>query len=83
MMSNVAWAKEQWQEVNLGDKRTNERAVLIGQRIAEKPDASLPAQMGSKTELQAAYRFLNNRVTTYPFCVKCAKLLLWLSNCWK
>lgn len=64
MMSNVAWAKEQWRDVDLGDKRTNERAVLIGQRIAEKPDASLPAQMSSKTELQAAYRFLNNRAVT-------------------
>lgn len=64
MMSNAAWAKEQWQDVNLGDKRTNERAVLIGKRIAEKPSASLPAQMGSKTELQAAYRFLNKRAVS-------------------
>lgn len=64
MMSSAAWAAEQWQDVDLGDKRTNERAVLIGQRIAEKPDASLPAQMSSETELQAAYRFLNNRAVT-------------------
>jgi len=63
-VSSEQWAKQQWQTVNLGDKRLNRRAIQIGQQIALHPKASLPEQMSSPSELEAAYRLLNNRAVT-------------------
>jgi len=55
------WAEQQWERVDLGDKRLNRRAVMMGKRMAAEPEESLPKQMQSATELEAAYRLLNNR----------------------
>jgi hypothetical protein len=55
------WAEQQWKPVDLGDQRLNQRAVAIGKRMAEKPEDSLPKQMQNASELEAAYRLLNNR----------------------
>jgi Transposase DNA-binding/Transposase Tn5 dimerisation domain len=55
------WAQETWGTVELGDQRLNRRAIEIGTRIAANPAGSLPQQMQSGSDLQAAYRFMNNR----------------------
>lgn len=59
------WASQQWGQAQLGDVRRNQRAVKIGQAIANNPDASLPEQMGSWGELKAAYRLLNEEDVTH------------------
>lgn len=60
----IAWAIEQWNQVELGDVRLNRRAVQMGQAIVAHPSHSLPQQMKDRASLRAAYGLLNhNRVT--------------------
>jgi len=54
------WAQSQFGQVKLGDERRERRAVVVATMMAENPEGSLPAQMESKADLHAAYRFLSN-----------------------
>lgn len=68
-LKTTTWAEQQWGQCKLGDPRLTRRAVRIGQRIAERPEASLVRQMGDGAELRGAYRLLNNaRVTFEQLC---------------
>lgn len=50
--------------VDLGDERRSRRAVGIAERLAERPDLSLPAAMGDRAWSEALYRHLaGDRVT--------------------
>src|SRR5205823_11461346 len=53
------WARAQWAEAPLGDRRRAARAVRVGAALAAQPDASLPAQTQTWSDLKAAYRLLN------------------------
>lgn len=44
----------------MGDERLNRRAVLLLERLAQKPSASIPWACESWAEMAAAYRFLRN-----------------------
>lgn len=57
-MVNMGWAAEEFKTIDLGDKRLDKRAVLLAERLAEKPTASIPGACGGWAETQAAYRFL-------------------------
>src|SRR5512135_1616984 len=54
------WADQQWGRCDFGDRRLTARAVAMGRRMAAKPGASLPKQMGPWAALMGAYRFLDN-----------------------
>lgn len=54
-----AWAVQQFGQLDLGDKRRNQRAVRIAAAMAARPDASIPQQMGVVHQAKAAYRFLD------------------------
>jgi hypothetical protein len=58
------WARQQWAQVELGDKRRTRRAVLMGQRMALNPGGSIPEQMGSWAATKAAYLLLNETDVT-------------------
>jgi hypothetical protein len=52
------WAVQQWGQAQLGDARRTQRAIAMGQALAANPDASLPEQIASWSDLKAAYRLL-------------------------
>jgi hypothetical protein len=54
----MSWAEEEFKGIDLGDKRLDKRVVLLAERLAEKPTASIPGACGGWAETQAAYRFL-------------------------
>ncbi len=54
------WADQQFGTLDLGDVRLNRRALAMAQKMAARPQASLPKQMGSPSAPMAAYRLLNN-----------------------
>ena len=54
----MGWAAQEFNTIDLGDKRLDKRAVLLAEQLAEKPTASIPAACGGWAETQAAYRFL-------------------------
>ena len=65
-MSTVeSWARQQWDTVELGDKRRTERAVRLGTQIAACPDQSLPKQAHVWGDLKAAYRLLHQEAVTH------------------
>lgn len=56
----MSWAAEEFKTLALGDARLNKRAVLLAERLAAKPTASIPNACSNWTETIAAYRFLGN-----------------------
>ncbi|MBA2663312.1 MAG: transposase [Bradymonadaceae bacterium] len=67
--SLTASARE-FEGVELGDKRLEERCVLIVKRIARKPSASFPEAMLGDKEVVAFYRFINHKRTTLDQLIK-------------
>ena len=54
----MSWAAEEFKSIDLGDKRLDKRAVLLAERLAEKPTASIPGACGGWAETQGgAFRF--------------------------
>ena len=51
---------EEFKAIDLGDERLNRRALLLAQRLGQKPSASIPNACQSWAETAAAYRFLRN-----------------------
>lgn len=54
----MSWAAEEFRDIDLGDKRLDRRAVALAERLAQKPEASIPEACGGWAETVAAYRFL-------------------------
>jgi Transposase DNA-binding/Transposase DDE domain len=56
----VARIAREFGELELGDPRRTRRVVKLVQALAKHPQASLPEALGTHSELEAAYRILNN-----------------------
>ena len=56
----MGWAQDEFETLDLGDTRLNARAVLLAERLASKPNESIPSVCSNWAETQAAYRFLSN-----------------------
>ena len=56
----MGWAAEEFESLDLGDARLDRRAVLLAERLSQKPGASIPGACGNWSETVAAYRFLGN-----------------------
>jgi len=59
-----AWLKEELATANLDDQRLNDRLESILAAFAQRPHASIPEALLSRNELEAAYRFCDNKKTT-------------------
>jgi len=65
LQSAQDWAQQEFGNVNLGDKRLQQRTVAIAARLARRPNDSLPQQMGSWASQKATYRLLDNDAVSY------------------
>jgi hypothetical protein len=54
------WLTKELETADLEDKRLNERFTEILEAFANSPNASIPAALGGRAELKAAYRFFDN-----------------------
>lgn len=54
----MSWAAEEFKDIDLGDRRLDKRTVLLAERMAASPMASIPQACGGWAETQAAYRYL-------------------------
>ena len=54
------WVIEELKDVDLQDKRLNDRMAVILDQLGGIPNASIPAASGGYAEMMAAYRFFNN-----------------------
>ncbi len=51
-------ATEEFAGIDRGDKRRDNRAIRLVERLAQRPTASIPGACDGWAEIQAAYRFL-------------------------
>jgi hypothetical protein len=56
---------EEFKTIELGDERLNRRAVLLAERLGQRPSASIPNACQSWAETAAAYRFLRNEEVSW------------------
>ena len=56
----MSWATEEMKTLDLGDTRLDRRAVLLLERLSQKPSSSIPGASENWAETAAAYRFLRN-----------------------
>jgi Transposase DNA-binding len=52
--ATMGWAAEEFEHIDLGDRRLDKRAVLLAERLAANPAASIPQACGGWAETQAA-----------------------------
>lgn len=55
------WATEEFARAKLGDERLNNRLIILADRFADKPTASIPGACNDWAETQGAYRFLSQK----------------------
>ena len=60
-----SWAAEQFESVQLGDRRLSKRAVQVGAAIAADPAGSIPKQNKSWSRIKGAYRLFDSESVTY------------------
>ena len=54
------WAKEELSQINLGDKRLNNRFLELVSAASKQPQNSLNRLFHTRKEVQACYRFFSN-----------------------
>jgi hypothetical protein len=59
------WAAANFQNARLGDKRRTRRLIASAERLAERPEGSLPEHF-AWNPLRAVYRLCNRPEVTYP-----------------
>ena len=59
--TTAGWAAEELGQADLGDKRLNERLVLICDRFSESPECPINQACEDWAETKAAYRFFGNQ----------------------
>jgi hypothetical protein len=59
-----AWVEDELKTADLGDKRLNKRFVTVLDQMSSKPNESIPAACGGWADINAAYRFFENRRVT-------------------
>ncbi len=58
------WIQNELKEVNLEDKRLNDRFAEVLQALSKRPNVSIPAACGGHAETTVAYRFFDNKKTS-------------------
>ncbi len=61
----ASWVSEEVKDVDLGDKRLNERMGQILDQLGGHPTTSIPAACGGCAETVAAYRFFDNEKVSF------------------
>jgi Transposase DNA-binding len=64
------WSRAQWGEVELGDKRREQRAVAVGAAFTEASARSLPHQQQSRAAAKATYRLMDGEAVTHAALIE-------------
>ena len=64
-MNNTSWAKTEFENVDIGDKRLNKRLVKIVDHFISSAESPINQACGSWSETKAAYRFFQNDSIDY------------------
>lgn len=69
-MESKNWAEKEFEMVNLGDDRLNQRLKKIGQQIIDSPQSHINQACGDWSDTKAAYRFFQNDNVKYQDIIK-------------
>lgn len=61
----MGWAQTEFETINLGDARRNQRAIRLIEHLSAQPTASVPQACGDWSDTIAAYRFFNNKAVDW------------------
>jgi len=61
----ASWAKKESALADFGDERLDDRMVILLSDLGKRPTDSIPAACRGKAEMKAAYRFFDNKKTTF------------------
>lgn len=64
-LDSKTWARQQFADCDLGDKRRTKRLVKMAERIANNPAGSFPEEMEQWADLKAAYRLFDREEVTF------------------
>lgn len=56
----MCWVKEEFETIDLGDKRLNERIIYIAENLGFAPGRTIPQTFRTWNEIKACYNFFNN-----------------------
>src|SRR5688500_19497387 len=65
LSSPEQWAQHEFEFVQLGDRRRNQRLVQVAKHLVANPAGTLPQAFSSWAELKAAYRLFDHDGTTF------------------
>src|SRR5688500_17819208 len=65
LSSPEQWAQHEFEFVQLGDRRRNQRLVQVAKHLVANPAGTLPQAFSSWAELKAAYRLFDQDGTTF------------------
>ncbi len=57
----MSWAETEFETLDLGDTRLNNRAIELIEDFSAKPTASIAQACGDWADTQAAYRFFDKK----------------------
>ena len=60
-MHDSSWAASEFKNLNLGDKRLNQRLINVCEKFSEMPESPINQTCDSWAETKAAYRFFKNK----------------------
>jgi len=69
-MDSEEWAEKEFEKVDLGDERLNQRLVKISQQLLDSPESPINKACGNWSETKAAYRFFQNENVNYQDIVE-------------
>lgn len=64
------WAEEEFNRANLGDKRIDERLLIISRDFYARPQANVPQACETRSKTKAAYRFFDSKNTSMDKVLK-------------
>jgi hypothetical protein len=64
-----SWAKDDWMNIDFGDKRLNSRAVEIGTDFFRNPFVSPPKMLKSFKKIKAFYRFMDSDKVSHDILI--------------
>ncbi len=64
-MDSMDWAEKEFEVVDLGDNRLNQRLMKISQYLLDSPESPINKACGDWGETKAAYRFFDNDNVNY------------------
>lgn len=60
----MSWVEEEFETIDLGDKRLNKRALYITESLGFAPGRSIPQSFKTKADIQACYDFAKHDSVT-------------------